>query len=69
MVRCYVCIDELVILLLRFSFSSLKFYFFVTKSSEFVCRAVGIYATWTVHEVGVLILKFTVGLKRYLSVI
>lgn len=43
--RCYIYIHELVIFLLRFPFSSLKFYLLMTKSSDFDCTALAIYVT------------------------
>jgi len=69
MARCYIYIHELVIFLLIGPFSSLKFYLLVTKSSDFDCRALGIYVTWNVYDVGLLILIYTVGLRRYCTVI
>jgi hypothetical protein len=66
MARCYIYIHELVIFLLKFPFSSLKFYLLVTKSSDFDCRALVTYVTQMEYVVGLLILMFTVGLRRYL---
>jgi hypothetical protein len=66
MARCYIYLHELVIFLLIFPFSSLKFYLLVTKSSDFDCRALVIYVTQMVYELVLLILIYTLGLRRYL---